>query len=238
MSARGKESAARDRAPRGASRGFTLLEVIVAMAMTAILAASLFAVLQTAYRARETAETALEPVEAVSVALGLVGRDLECALPPKGVLAGPFAGNAIELGSGLPVLELYRAAPLASPLTPFRRAAGVERIALYLTALPGERLPVLVRTTTGNLLAPVETEPEPEVICRHVSGLEVLYFDGTTWLEVWDSTARGDVLPVAVRVALQVTWPERNSRPGVTYRMARTFLLPCREEPLGEEGAR
>lgn len=238
MSGRGRPSGARDRPPGAARSGFTLLEVIVAMAMTAILAASLFAVLHTAYRARETAETALEPLEAVSVALDLIGRDLECALPPRGVLAGPFVGNAIELGSALPALEFYRAAPLASPLSPFRRAAAIERVALYLTALPGERLPVLVRTTTGNLLAPVETEPEPEILCRNVSGLRILYFDGTTWLEVWDSTSLGDVLPIAVQVALEVAWPGRNSRPGVTYPMARTFFLPSGEEPLLEEGSR
>ena len=72
--------------------GFTLLEILLAMAMMSVLAGSLYTSLHIAFQARESSQAALSPVRAGQVATDLIRRDLESALPPRGILAGIFYG--------------------------------------------------------------------------------------------------------------------------------------------------
>ena len=73
--------------------GFTLLEVILALAMVSLVALSLYASLQTACKARERASLSIEPARAASVSMELFRQDVESALTPNGILAGPFIGR-------------------------------------------------------------------------------------------------------------------------------------------------
>src|SRR3954471_11122903 len=79
---------------RGAARasGFTLLELILAMAITCMLAMTLYATLRTAFRAQASATGAVEALRVAQVAMQMVGKDLSNALPPTGILAGAFYG--------------------------------------------------------------------------------------------------------------------------------------------------
>jgi hypothetical protein len=70
-----------------------MLELIIATSMMAVLALTLYTSLRVAYRARDTANAAVGPARSAELAVGLVRRDLENALPPKGILAGPFIGQ-------------------------------------------------------------------------------------------------------------------------------------------------
>lgn len=214
-------------------RGFTLLEVILSMAMVAIIAASLFASLYTGYRARESATATMDPARAVHVALEMIGKDLECAMPPTGVVAGTFIGTRNIPGTGFAdTLEFFRPAPLAIALDTDARVQSVQRIDLALITLTGDRLPSLVRGVTSNLLSPVTMEPEPEVLCRHVASFGLRYFDGALWQEAWDSTTLGNVVPAAVQVHIRVEWPVRRSTTPTIYEATRTFVLSCAQPPV------
>src|ERR1051325_10143787 len=70
--------------------GFTLLELILAMAMMSMLAVSLYGTLRVAFKARDSAKSGIAPMRSANVALDLLGEDLESALPPTGLLAGAF----------------------------------------------------------------------------------------------------------------------------------------------------
>ena len=201
------------------------------MAMVAIIAASLFASLHTGYRARESATAAMDPARAVHVALEMIGKDLECALPPTGVLAGTFIGTRNVPGTGFAdTLEFFRPVPLAIALDTASRVESVQKIELALLALDGDSQSTLVRGITGNLLSPTAQEPQMEVICRHVTSFGLRYFDGTLWQEVWDSTTLGNVLPAAVQVQIRVEWPVRRSTTPTVYEATRTFVLSCFQE--------
>jgi prepilin-type N-terminal cleavage/methylation domain-containing protein len=209
--------------------GFTLLEVLMAMAMMGIVAASLFASLGTAHKARESARSIMEPVQAVTVALELIGKDIECALPPTGILAGSFLGVPLAGTAGeADAMEFYRPAPLATATDLEGRVQGVQMIELSVETIQGEPLPVLVRRMSANLLAPVVEEPVAEILCRNVTGFDVYYFDGTIWQETWDSTTLDNILPSAVRISLQVAWPRYRSDEPTIYFATRTFLPSCR----------
>ncbi len=215
-------------ASRRPPAGFTLLEVLFAMGMVSIVAVSLFASLGTAYRAREHARAAMDPVHAVHVALEMAGEDLRGALPPAGILAGSFLGVRGTEGAGLAdALEFYRVAPLSPAADRLRRSGGVEKVELSLGLLAGDPLPVLLRKRTANLLSPRTEEPEAEVLCRHVTSFGARYFDGTEWQEGWDSTTRENVLPGAVQLYLKVEWPARRSGAPTVYEATGIFVPSC-----------
>src|SRR4051794_33773819 len=79
-------------------RGFTLIELIASLAIAVMLAAALHGALSTAWKAKKTAEAAIEPTRAGAIALDIICRDLAAAPGPPASdsttthLGGPFTG--------------------------------------------------------------------------------------------------------------------------------------------------
>ncbi len=219
-------------------QGFTLLEVLVATAMVSILSLSLYASLRTAFRARDSALNAVVPVRTAQVAVDLLKQDLESALPPTGVLAGPFIGQFGGEVAGTSALEFHCAGSAALVVHPNRptRGPGIKRIELAVVQLPGSNTTALVRRVTHNLLAPTIDTPDEEVLCRGVRAFVLRYFDGLVWQETWDSTLVGDVLPIAIELNLELDRPDAGQSATPTYRISRVFTLPCHQDPTVEEG--
>jgi hypothetical protein len=88
---------------------------------------------------------------------------------------------------------------------------------------------VLVRHATANLLAPVAPAPDEEVLCRRVASFNLRYFDGTSWLDTWDSTTQGDVLPLAVEVRLEIIVADGGGAGDAnkTRQLTRVCSIPC-----------
>jgi prepilin-type N-terminal cleavage/methylation domain-containing protein len=217
--------------------GFTLLELILAMAMVAMLAASLYASLRMAFKARDTATRVIGPVRAVNVAMDMIGQDLENALPPNGILAGPFLGQpagSADNPTQFDTLEFFCIGE--GPNHPGPTGwGGIRKIDLGVTEAADGTPNVLVRHVTDNLLAQIVPEPAEEIICRGVKSFTLRYYDLTMgWQDLWDSTQMGDVLPVAVEVTMEVQWPP--AKPGEAlsqepgYKMTRIYWLPCHKE--------
>jgi hypothetical protein len=104
----------------------------------------------------------------------------------------------------------------------------VRRVAL--TAVPdpngGPGL-AIVRRVTENLLAPVEPVPVDEVLCRGVRSFRLRYFDGTQWVDSWDSTDYQDELPPAVEVTIELERPGGPDGQTRVIRFPRIFLISC-----------
>lgn len=211
-------------------RGFTLLEVLVATAMVAILAGSLYASLSIAFRARRSALAAVEPVAKTQLAVALMGEDIRNAVVPSGVLAGPFLGQdgQDERGHDSDSLSFYCTA--VSP----ESDVGIGDIKLVeLGCEPSDdgKTQILVRLVTTNLRSTKVVEPEREVLCRGVFALNIRYFDGSEWLDDWDSTTEDNTLPCAIEVTLQLDDPRQANASLGGYRAARVFLVPCAPPP-------
>lgn len=204
--------------------GFTLLELLVAAAMAAILAAAVFVSLQVAFRARRTATEAAQTTLAAQLTMETIGRDLQTALPPTGILAGSFlAGVSREAGdSADEVISFYHAAGAT------QAAPGTGDVELVAYASTGDQeAKDLVRRVTRNLLSPMVPEPAEQAIGRNITGLTVRSFDGLTWWDVWDSTQQGDVLPVAVEVSFELALPRPTPGGATKQRFTRVFWLAC-----------
>lgn len=187
------------------SSAFTLLELLLAMSMTAMLALSLYLSMNAAWRSQRLAESTTEPVRAAAIAAEIVKQDLESALPPTGLLAGPFIGTRQgEVGSEADVLE-FHCIGSDGPWESRQIAEGVRRVELSLRTDVDP--PQLVRRVTRNLLAPVLEAPEEEVLCRNVRSFALRYFDGTSWQDEWDSTVLGNILPLSVELTLRMAPP-------------------------------
>jgi hypothetical protein len=200
--------------------------MIVATAIMAVLAGSLYATLHTAFGARRSATTAVEETRLADLALAFFRADLEAAVVPRGILAGGFLGEPSTDASGRPAdaLLLHATAPGGTT------AEGVGDLRMIeFTCEPsddGDGL-ALVRRVTANLLAPTTPEPETEVLCRGIFAFSLRYFDGVEWLETWDSTMQDDQLPAAVEVTLQRRLPDDPEREEGGYVTTRIIRIPA-----------
>ncbi len=88
---------------RGHAAGFSLLELLVATSMAAVLILSCYAAFSVAFKARETALNSVGPARAGEAAMDILRRDFESALPPTGRLTGlptnTSAGTEVISGS-------------------------------------------------------------------------------------------------------------------------------------------
>jgi len=159
-------------APAGA---FTLLEMLVAMAIMVVLAGSLYATLSIAFRARRSATSTVEETRKVEIGLALLRADLQAAVVPSGILAGAFVGEqgTDAAGRAADSLLFHCTAPGAEPV----EGTGDVRMVEFACVEDGgenqygnEAGLVLVRRITTNLLAPTTPEPDQEVLCRGVYG--------------------------------------------------------------------
>jgi hypothetical protein len=199
--------------------------MLVALSLMAVLATALYLSLHVGFRARTGAEAALAPVRSATLALELLRRDVETALPPTGVLAGTFFGEdaagTVGVTEGADTLEFYSAAE-----NTVEGAPGIYKFEFALVEGEEAGDGFLVRRLTQNLLAPETPEPVEEVLCRGVKSFNLRYFDGTDWLDSWDSTLRENALPYALEAELEISDADA-ARAEDGYTLVRTFLLPC-----------
>ena len=71
---------------------FTLLELLVAMALMTIIASSLYVSLSIGFKAKESSEAATDMSRSGQITMEILKQEIMAALPPDGLLAGQFNG--------------------------------------------------------------------------------------------------------------------------------------------------
>jgi prepilin-type N-terminal cleavage/methylation domain-containing protein len=207
-------------------RAFTLLELLLATAIFAIVLVAINTVFYSALRLRDRTTAALAAELPVNQAMAVMRRDLAGTLPPGGTLAGDFksgtgsssvgnrnsssggtTGAAMAQGSTLSAaevgsLDFFTTGGALSETEPF---GDVQEVNYQLVA-PADPLRALgrdlVRTVNRNLLAISTPASQSQRLLGNVARLEFLFYDGSQWRNSWD-TSNGDTnLPLAVRVRL------------------------------------
>lgn len=217
-----------------ARRAFTLMEMLVAMAIMSVLAMSIYSSLHIAFNAREAAERALEPTRILTTSLQTIADELRNAVPVTGMLSLEFLGtDDVENGYDSDSILFYNTAgyrPWPDHESGFRRIEFV----LADELISGDR--VLLRRTVSASLAPVVPEPEDMVICGGVRSFNVRYYDGSSWVDSWDSASHDDSLPYAVEITLELQ-PRNPQQQNERGPMMTTIVsLPVGGAQLEEEG--
>ncbi|MFI5001928.1 MAG: type II secretion system protein GspJ, partial [Reyranellales bacterium] len=211
------------------TRGFSLLELTVAMTMGSMLALSLYLAMHAVIQARRSANRAVASVRAATIAMDLVCSDLQSVLAPKGNYAGPFVGTRQSgTGTDADTLDFFSIGRDGNPPTvDIPWAEGIREVVLALNT--DANPPNLVRRVTRNLQPKVQTDPEEEILCRGVRALSIRYYDGTDWQEDWDSTGVGDILPVAVAITIELSDGNTSATqtPNPANRITRIIPLAC-----------
>ena len=227
-------------------RGFTLLELLIAMLLVSIVALTLAGSLRIAFKARDSAEASVAPARGADVAADILRVDLESALLPRGLFASSFIGSDGVGAGGLDSdsLSFHAAAPAGDEeldLALGLPQGDIRRVELALATVPDTNESALVRRVKNNLVTQIETDQtHDEVLCRHVVGFGLRYFDGLTWRDTWDSTQEENRLPQAIEVTLDIQPPAPAGQPEQPpVRQSRIIRLPCatqlpQEEPGSE----
>jgi type II secretion system protein J len=191
-------------------RAFTLIEMILAVGVAAIVLVAINAVLFSALHLREVTQAAVDEATPLDQAFTILRRDLQCCVPPEpnGILTGDFkAGNVTSLGLSQPVsVEMFTATGVLHENEPW---ADVQRVTYELRdpASRGANGKDLIRSVTRNLLSTATPDIQDQPLLSGVESIRFSCFDGTQWLDAWDTTdtTTSDTnLPVAVRVLIQL----------------------------------
>jgi len=201
-----------NRPTRCARGAFTLLELILAVAVAAIVLAAINAAFFTALHLRDTTNAAVDKATPVDQALAVMRRDLQCMVTPKpsGILSGDLrVGSVSSFGIDQPVaIEMYTAtgALSSNPDAPW---GDIQRVTYELKdpadrTQPGKEL---IRSVTRNLLSMATPDVQDQLMISGVQNVAFSCFDGSQWFDTWDTTdttTANTNLPVAIRLQVQL----------------------------------
>jgi len=191
---------------------FTLIEMVLAIGVAAIVLIAVNAVLFTSLHLREVTADTVDAATPVDQAVTFLRRDLQCVVTPTNgtskVLSGDFrVGNVTSLGVPEPVaVEMFTATGALSANAPW---GDIQRVT-YELKQPADRSAAgkdLVRSVVRNLLTMTTPDVENQLMLSGVASIKFTCFDGAQWQDTWDTTGMTSVntnLPLAVRVDIQM----------------------------------
>jgi general secretion pathway protein J len=189
---------ARETSPRG--RGFTLFELMVSVAIFAILAALGYASLNNSMRYREVIDRNLAKLHDLQTTVRLLAQDFEelAPRPVRDPLGGPKQPSLLADGRNAYAVLLTRAG--------WANTAGLQRPALQRVGYFVDN-GTLRRDSWTVLDATQLNEPVKRELIKKVKRFEVKFMDnGRQWLTQWPPT--GSVSPASERdrpLAVEVT---------------------------------
>lgn len=180
------------------ARGFTLLELLVALAIFAVLGVAAYAGLDVVLDAKDRIETKSDQLGRLQMLFVVMGRDLEQATD---------RGVRDNYGDPLPALFGNDTA-LEFTRGGWRNPAGLRRSQLQRVAY-GLTDDSLTRATWDVLDRAQDSEPRTTSLLGEVTALEIRYLDSAgEWRSDWPPTGGAVTaapLPRAVEVTLEVT---------------------------------
>lgn len=199
---------------RAQGAGFTLIEILLAVSIFGLVLFAVHTVFHSAVRLRNQTTWRLENSTAVENTLDVIRHDLVNTVPSGGTLFGEFQSfpqtspTTTTIGP-----SFYTATGHLSDDEPWGR---VQRVSYYFSEPTNQVAGFdLYRAVARNLLPVMEEEWDSQWLLGGVTDLHFTYFDGTSWLETWDSSGDPGGLPSAVKVQLLLASADlrRDTRP-------------------------
>ena len=211
------------------SLGFTLIEVLLALSVSAIVLAAIGGVFYSAVRLRERTTAMLDESAPLYHALALLRRDLLGAVPPGGAMTGDFKTGTVDSGMaqglGLQFCTSTGVIKDAEPWGDIQEVTYELRDPVERTSGAGKDL---IRSVTRNLLATTGLEPEDQWLMGNVQTLEFSCYDGTGWVPSWDTGLGNTNLPSAVLVRILLA---ADNSPNARSREPLEMIIPLTTQP-------
>jgi type II secretion system protein J len=186
--------------------GFTLIELVMAMAACAIVLAAIYGVFSKAVHLRDNAIERTKIARLRLHAANMIRKDLANAIVSGGTLAATLTGSRQGGEGGFP--GYLKFTTTTGHDGQVDGVADVQEVEYYIAAdkeSSDRRSGVLVRTVERALLAPNREQPAEERILSGVESMEVTFYDGGDWKDSWEVTDDDKTLPKAVRVRVLVS---------------------------------
>lgn len=176
-------------------KGFTLLEVLVAIALASLLLTSIYGVFSTSSIAKEQVEKKSSALHLVRVLSDRLDREL------LGLALNNHAGKAILTGGTNDRAEPYLELLTSSSGGP---QPGMRWVNYRLGPDQDERVTLWRSEKSLN----AQTEAAEERLAQGIDRLAFSFFDGTNWRNSWDGLADGR--PILVQLEIELSdMPDR-----------------------------
>ena len=183
------------------NRGFTLLEVLIAVVLLGILTATLYGSYFTVLKARERSAQGMEERRELGNTLDLLRREIDAARYTSSDQRLRFiVEDRDSFGQPASNLELTTLAPPA-PLGGGFKESGVIDVQYLMVEKENQKL-ILTRKEQDILLDSTTMPAYPQME-RISSFLVECSSDGSKWVKSWDTALNGG-LPKYVRITVQV----------------------------------
>ena len=174
--------------------GFTLIEVLLALALSALLLTTVYWTYFSINRAIDAATEGHEAMETGRSLIELLKRDI------RGISALKFPLTAVNEeieGQKAGTIDFATTAHLGP------ETHQITRVGYSLIQDPDGRK-ILIRRQTRNLRDEVVKFEMTSELSKIVSSFSLDFYDGSDWVDNWDSKAKG-TLPKQVRITLDVS---------------------------------
>jgi type II secretion system protein J len=210
---RGAEALRQSIQRRHARSAFTLLEVLIALLILAMVMGVIHSIFYGALQLRNKTDQSFEDAIPLQHALAMIKRDMANLTVPGGTLTGTFQTSATT-GSTTSSTHygqqvgptFYTASGVVSDLSAW---SEIQKVSYYLApATNGGAGLDLIRAVTRNLLPVMQDEYADQRLLGGVENLTFQYYNGSSWVDTWDSTTTSlsssttNLLPQGIRVQL------------------------------------
>ncbi len=184
-----------------ACEGFTLVEFLIAIALSALLLTAVYFTYFSINRSIDAATENQETLETGRILSELIKKDV------RGIRAGQFpviGKNEVMEGYSAGRLEFVTTARLTGD------RAGLRRIG-YALIVNDKNDRILLRKESTDLNNPLDATAKAFEVSRIVTGFQLEFYNGTDWVAEWDSTATGQA-PKEIRVTIDVVDTKGNNK--------------------------
>lgn len=178
------------------NRGFTLLEILIAVALLGILSAALYGSYFTVLRARDRAADGMEARRELGATLDLLRREVASARFNRSDARLRFVvEDRDNFGKPASRMEFTTLAPPSNQGAP---ESGVMAVSYQMTEK--DRRSILTRKEQDLFFQSATVTAYPQM--ESLSAFLVECYDGSKWVRSWDTALNG-TLPKSVRITLR-----------------------------------
>ncbi len=211
-------------------RGFTLLELMIAVSLVAIVMTIIYGVVASTLKAEQRIDELTHGTEIGPAVLNLVRQDLDAAFLPDATTESFRGTDAKGYGGDRDRLDFVSSVPAYGSDQPYAppRFHGINEVGWQVKESPehaGEG--ALYRRLDPFLDAEPLRGGNLTIVVDRVLSFNVEYWNGSIWATTWEPLKQDGKLPAAVKIELKLKVPDRTSESGWGDKLYATVL------PLG-----